>query len=186
MAAGVRRIEAVTGEAAVAAMQGDRELLEAAGARLKAARPEIPQRIEALLEEVKTLKRDKDKTQATRAAGSLEGILAKAVTAGGTKVLVEAVEGFGPKDLLEICDRLRGQGGSYACFLISVAGDKIALAASGSRDRIEAGFHAGNLVKEVATLLGGGGGGRPDLAQGQGQDRSKVKEAIELARSRVS
>jgi alanyl-tRNA synthetase len=185
VAAGVRRIEAVTGEAAVAAMQGDRELLEAAGARLKAARPEIPQRIEALLDEVKSLKRDKDKAQTSRATGSIERVLASAVTSGATRILVEVVEGFAGKDLLEICDRLRNQGGSFTCFLISVADGKIALAAAASKDRIESGFHAGKLVKEVALLLGGGGGGRPDVAQGQGQELGKVQEALELARSRV-
>jgi alanyl-tRNA synthetase len=182
---GVRRIEAVTGRHAYAYMDGQLELLKQAAAMLKSNVGDVPKRIEALNAQVKELGRDNESLQAKLGrieAGSLE---TKAKQAGDVTVLATAVNAGSMEALRGIADELKAKLGSAVIVLGAASEDKVNFVVSVSPDLVQKGFHAGKLIKEVAAVCGGGGGGRPDMAQAGGKEPSKLNEALKLAEELV-
>jgi alanyl-tRNA synthetase len=182
---GVRRIEAVTGRHAYAYMDGQLELLKQAAAMLKSNVGDVPKRIEALNAQVKELGRDNESLQAKLGrieAGSLE---TKAKQAGDVTVLATAVNAGTMDALRGIADELKAKLGSAVIVLGAASEDKVNFVVSVSPDLVQKGFHAGKLIKEVAAVCGGGGGGRPDMAQAGGKEPSKLNEALKLAEELV-
>ena len=111
-------------------------------------------------------------------------MLEKAETIGETNMIVAETAGANPNLMRQLIDQIRKKGGSNAIFLATAAGDsKVVLVAGVSRDLVERGVSAGDWVKEVAPVVGGGGGGKPDLAQAGGKDPAKLGEALEVARA---
>jgi alanyl-tRNA synthetase len=104
-------------------------------------------------------------------------LLAQKQNVNGTDVLIAKVDGVDAKQLRELADQLKEKMGSGFIFLASPGENSVALVASASQDLTKR-FHAGNIIKEVAPIVGGGGGGRPDFAQAGGKDPSKVDEAL--------
>jgi alanyl-tRNA synthetase len=184
VSAGVRRIEALTGEAARQWLTDRDAKLREAAATLKAAPDEVPARIASLVEERRKLERELAEAKRALAMG---GGSAKADAPGpeevnGHKFLGQVVEGLDPKTLRSTIDTMKQRVGSGIAALIAVNEGRASVAV-GVTDDLAAQVSAVDLVKAaVATLGGQGGGGRPDMAQGGGPDGSKAKEALEAVK----
>ena len=177
IAAGVRRIVALTGEEAIAWVQSMEDRIERIASIMKADPETVAERVEAMLARSRELERDLERLKTRVAASHGDDLVAQAVDIDGLKVLAAKIDGADPKALRETVDRLKSRLGSAAVVLATVNGGKVALVAGvtkDSTDRIE----AGTLANHVARQVGGRGGGRPELAQAGGNDPSRVDQAI--------
>ena len=183
VSSGVRRIEALTGEAARQWLTDREARLREAAATLKSAPDEVPARIAALVEDRKRLERelaDAKKALATGGGAKSEGPAPEEVN--GHKFLGQVVEGLDPKDLRSTVDAMKQRVGSGVAALVAV-NDGRASVAVGVTDDLTKQFNAVDLLKAAVAALGGqGGGGRPDMAQGGGPDGSKADEALEAVK----
>jgi alanyl-tRNA synthetase len=184
VSAGVRRIEALTGEAARQWLSDREAKLREAAATLKAAPDEVPGRIAALVEERRRLERElaDAKKQIAMGGGSAKGDGPAAEDVGGRKFLGQVVEGFDPKGLRAAVDDMKKRLGSGIGALVAVNEGRASVAVGVTED-LAGQVSAVDLVKAaVATLGGQGGGGRPDMAQGGGPDGSKAAEALDAVK----
>jgi alanyl-tRNA synthetase len=183
VASGTRRITALTGQAALDFIRQEEDVLAQVAAALRVPQGQVGERVEALLEEIKALK--KAAAQRRPEAGSkvsVDDLLAGARSICNTTVIVEKVENQTPDEMRALIDGLRRKKESgLAVLLNSVVEGKVHLVAGMSKDVVARGGHAGNWLKQVAPVVGGGGGGRPDLAQAGGKNPEKIPEAIEQA-----
>ncbi|BDG36893.1 alanine--tRNA ligase [Saccharococcus caldoxylosilyticus] len=177
--AGTRRIEAVTGEAAYRFMNEQIALLQEAAQKLKANPREIMGRLDALMNEIRQLQRENESLAAR--LGNLEAanLVHKVKKVNGIPVLASKVNATDMNHLRTMVDDLKQKLGSAIIVLAAVQEEKVNLIAGVTNDLVEKGYHAGNLIKEVAARCGGGGGGRADMAQAGGKDPSKVGEALQ-------
>ena len=182
VSAGTRRISAVTGSRALDRMrQTEQALAEAAGA-LKVAVAEVPQRIAAVIKELKDLK----KAKPTPAAGvGPEALLAAATEVGGTRIIVADMQGGDAGAMRQAIDLLRRKASPIAVLLGSVEGDKVTLVAGISKELEARGLSAGTWIRAAAAAVGGKGGGRPDMAQAGGKLVNKLPEALAAARAEI-
>lgn len=183
---GVRRIEAVTGKLAYEYLDEQLELLKQAAALLKTGVQELPKRLEGTLAQLKELSRENESLKAKASQAEAGNLADNLVQVGGAPLLAARVSAGDMDSLRNMADSLRAKLGSVVIVLGSVQDDKVNLIAAVTPDLVKQGFHAGKLVKEVAARCGGGGGGRPDMAQAGGKDPSKLDEALELARELVA
>lgn len=175
--AGLRRIEAVAGMAAYAYLQGlERQINEMAQV-LKAHPSEIVKRSAALVAQVKDLEREIQVLDAKLAKAEVEGILERVQEVEGVKVLAAQVHAQDMESLRQMTDLLRDKLKEGVVILGAVAEGKVNWVASVTPAGLR-GLHAGQIIKEVAKITGGGGGGRPDMAQAGGKDPAKVSEAL--------
>lgn len=175
--AGVRRIEAVTGRAAHARIQQQRSLLLEAAAILKTqAAEEVPARAAQLQQELKALESELADKEAQTAQAQLQALQPEVI--GDVETVIAQVEAPNQELLRSLADQLRDRMKKGVVLLASVQEDKVSLVAMATKEAVAAKAHAGNLVKEVAKIVGGGGGGRPDMAQAGGKDPAKVAEAL--------
>ncbi len=182
---GLRRIEAVTGLAAVEHNLRDRELLRSLSAALKARPEDLPDRLEALREENRELRRRVDQAlAATRAEGPEE--TRETLANGVDLVLVRFAGPYEMKHLLSGADRIREKGGAAVALLAGEADGGVAVVVTATAPVVKAGFDAGQSVREVAKVLGGGGGGRPELGQGKGREIRSLGKALDVLRARVA
>ena len=184
VSSGVRRIEALTGEAARQWLSGRDARLREAAAALKSAPDEVPERVAALVEERKRLERElaDAKKQLAMGGGSARAEAAVPEDVNGLRFLGQVVEGLDPKGLRAAVDEMKKRIGSGVCVLVAVNEGRASVAV-GVTDDLAGQVSAVELVKAaVATLGGQGGGGRPDMAQGGGPDGSKAQEALEAVR----
>ncbi len=179
--AGTRRIEAVTGADAYRVMNQHLETLEQAAAVLKTKTTEVPVRIEALQQQLRETERANESLQAKLANIEAASLKDDVEEINGVRVLAKRVDVSDMDALRGMMDELKSSLGSAIIVLGSAQGEKVNLVASVSKDLIDQGYHAGKLIKEVATRCGGGGGGRPDMAQAGGKDASKLEEALAYA-----
>jgi alanyl-tRNA synthetase len=177
IAAGVRRLEAVTGAGALARFRETEGQLKEIAEQLKTNPDEIRTRIAKLQARQKELEKELAELATRQSMGGLEQIMAGAREIDGTKVVAARVQVDGPKTLRELGDRVRDRLGSGVAVLGAVLGDKVSLLAIVSKD-LQGRYHAGNLVKELAAVVGGSGGGRPDMAQAGGSMPDKLDEAL--------
>jgi len=177
VAAGIRRVEAVTGEGALALVQSiNRKLLEAAGA-LKTSPDELPSRIAQVQDQVKSLEKEIAALKSKLAAGQGDEMLAQAIDVNGIKVLAATMEGADVATLRETMDKLKDKLQSAAIVLASVVDGKVSLIAGVTKDATGK-VKAGELVNFVAQQVGGKGGGRPDMAQAGGTDPAGLPQAL--------
>ena len=177
IAAGVRRIVALTGGEALAWVHSMEERIERIAASVKADAETVADRVDAMLARSRELERDLERLKARVAASHGDDLVAQAVDIDGLKVLAAKIDGADPKALRETVDRLKSRLGSAAVVLATVNAGKVSLVAGvtkDSTDRIE----AGSLANHVARQVGGRGGGRAELAQAGGNDPSRVDQAI--------
>jgi len=178
VAAGVRRVEALTGAAAVEAMQAVDEELNKTAAQLKAPRSEASAKAAALQAQLKQARSEIEALKVKLASGGGgRDLLSEAKEIAGVKVIAAQVEADTPKALREAADNLRDRMGSGVAVLGAAVEGKAMLLALVSKDLVKR-FHAGNLVKALAPLVGGGGGGRPDMAQAGGQNPQGLEAAL--------
>ncbi|TCK07697.1 UNVERIFIED_ORG: alanyl-tRNA synthetase [Anoxybacillus amylolyticus] len=176
--AGTRRIEAVTGEAAYRFMSEQLAILQEAAQKLKTSPKELNARLDGLFAELKELERENESLAARLAHMEAEHLTRQVKDVNGVPVLAAKVQANDMNQLRAMADDLKQKLGTAVIVLASAQGGKVQLIAAVTDDLVKKGFHAGKLVKEVASRCGGGGGGRPDLAQAGGKDPSKVGEAL--------
>ena len=182
VAAGVRRIEAVTGRKAIEWVMNTDALVRDLCAQLDTQEGLLLKRAEGLIAEMKAMRKEitKLKTQSTKDVTG--DMLAKADDIGGTKIVVEWLETCEIETMRSTADQLRRAAKSSAVVLASVLENKVTLVSTMTPDLVKRGLHAGKLAGELAKIVGGGGGGRPDMAQAGGKDPSKLDEALATAR----
>jgi alanyl-tRNA synthetase len=177
VAAGVRRIEALTGEGAYQFIRDEERQLEEIAAALKSAPGEIAHRVERLLQRQKELEREIESFRAKMAHEEISGLLSLVREVKGVKVLSVRLDGKDPKRLREYVDQLKGKIGSGIVLLGSQNEGKVSLLMGVTEDLARR-FKANELVKKIALRVGGTGGGRPDFAQAGGTDPEKLDEAL--------
>ncbi len=179
--AGTRRIEAVTGENAYRLMNGQVQLLKDTAAKLKTNLKDVPQRIDALNEQIRELQKEKESLAAKIGNMEAGSLVDEVQTINGVSVIAKKVNGMDMNGLRSIVDDLKNKLQSGVVILGAENGGKVNIVAGVTKDLVTKGYHAGNLVKEVAVRCGGGGGGRPDMAQAGGKDPEKLQEGIDSA-----
>jgi alanyl-tRNA synthetase len=177
VAAGVRRVEALTGDNALAYVQAMETALGDVAGTLRVLRSEVPARVASLLEQVKGLEKELDALKGKLASAQGDELAARAVDVGGVKVLAVTLQGVDAKALRETMDKLKAKLKSAAIVLAVVDGAKVQLAAGVTADRT-AQVKAGDLVNFVASQIGGKGGGKPDLAMAGGTEPAKLPKAL--------
>jgi alanyl-tRNA synthetase len=183
VAKGIRRITAVTGRAAVEHVQHIEATLRSIGQTLSVSPEDAPRRIAALQDEVRQLKKKLQSgggggADPITAAGKL---LDEATDVGGGKVVVGEIPLASEEQLRNAMDWLKTRTSSYAILLGAVSDEKVAFVAAVSDDLIARGLKAGDWVRQAAKVAGGGGGGRPQMAQAGGKDPDKLSAALETA-----
>ncbi len=185
VAAGVRRIEAVTGANALAYLQSLEDTVAQAAGSLKAPTAELNARIAQVLEQVKTLEKEVSALKGKLASSQGDELMAQAVDVKGLKVLAARLEGADAKTLRETMDKLKDKLKTAAIVLAAVDGDKVQIAAGVTADSVGK-VKAGELVNFVAQQVGGKGGGKPDMAMAGGTDASKLGAALASVQGWVS
>ena len=179
VAAGVRRLTAVTGDAALHYVGREESALREAAGLLKIPPLEVPQRLQKLLDGQRLLEKQLESMEGRLAKSRAQDLVAAARQIGGVAVVAARVDGLDQEGLRAVVDSVRDRLGSGVICLGSVKDDKVNLVAAVSKD-LTPRFNAGKLIQEVARAVGGGGGGRPDLAQAGGKDPSKLDAALGL------
>ena len=178
VAAGVRRIEALTDKGVMKYFASlEKELSEAAVAA-KTERPQLIRRINAMNEEIKALSSENDKLKAQIANNALGDVSNDVKEVKGVKYIAAKVDNVDMNELRNLGDKLKGEIGSGVVLIVSAQGDKVNMIAMATDDVIAKGAHAGNLIKAVASIVGGGGGGRPNMAQAGGKNPAGIDELL--------
>jgi alanyl-tRNA synthetase len=178
VAAGVRRIEAITGDRALSEYQKAISTLRSAASHLNVTEDEVLAAIERQADTIKQLEKQLEAGK-RKAAGSIANdLVEQAKTVKGVRLIVAKVDGFDREALRQLVDVLRQKLGSGAVVLGSAEADKVALIAAVTKD-LNPKLHAGKIVQELAKLVGGSGGGRPDLAEAGGKDTSQLQNALD-------
>ncbi len=185
VAAGVRRIEAITGTHALEYAQGLESSLHSVAATLRAPAAEVPSRLGQMLDQVKALEKEVAQLKGKLASSQGDELLAKAVLVNGVKVLTARLEGADAKTLREAMDKLKDKLGTAAIVLATVEGDKVQLAAGVTKDTVGK-LKAGELVNFVAQQVGGKGGGKPDMAMAGGTDANGLAMALQSVQGWVA
>ena len=177
VAAGVRRIEAVTGASALAHLDAAEQRLATICDVVKGNVENVADKVAGLRAENRELEKEIARLKQKLASGAGSDLSADAVEVAGVRVLAANVEGADPKSLRDTLDQLKNKLGSAVILLAAVNDDKVALAAGVTKD-LTGRVKAGDLMREFATRLGGKGGGRPDMAQGGGSDVAALPEVL--------
>ncbi|NMA01959.1 MAG: alanine--tRNA ligase [Clostridia bacterium] len=185
VAAGIRRIEAVTGEKALINIKEHEELLKKASQALKSNPKDLVSKIEQVLGQVKDLEKELEQLRSKVSKQEAESLIEKTVVIKGINVLVTEVNTTDINSLRSMADIFRDKLGSAVVVLGAKNEDKVNFVATVTKDLIPKGIHAGNIIKEVAKKAGGGGGGRPDMAQAGGKLPEKTQEALDLVKELV-
>ena len=178
VAAGVRRIEALTGNNVIEYYRQMEENLHTIAKTLKTSPAEIPEKIAHLQKEVKELQSENESLKSKMAQDSLGNVMDQVVEVKGVKVLAAAVDGVDMNGLRDLGDQLKEKLGEGVVVLASAKDGKVSLLAMATQGAMDKGAHAGNLIKAAAAIVGGGGGGRPNMAQAGGKNPDKIPEAI--------
>ncbi|MBA3925198.1 alanine--tRNA ligase [Listeria rustica] len=184
--AGTRRIEAVTGESAYRFLNQQEHYLKAAANLLKTSPQETPQKIEQLHQEMRELKRENDSLLAKLSNAASADIFSNPEDVGGVAVIAKQVNAKDMNQLRQYLDNWKETKASGILVLGAAHDDKVSLISAVSEDLIKEGYHAGKLLKEVATRCGGNGGGRPDTAQAGGKDPEKLEGALAYVKEWVA
>ena len=182
VAAGVRRIEAITGKEVYKFLNNKQELINEVCTSIKAKEDNLVSRVTNLLDENKTLAKELNETKAKLSLQSADSILDSKVDVNGVNIVTAKFEDMDMDTLRNTADTLRDKLVSGVVVLGNVAGGKINFVATATKDAVEKGVHAGNIVREVAQIAGGKGGGRPNMAQAGAPDVAKVDDALNHAK----
>ena len=182
VASGVRRIEAITGKLAYDKVNSVEKTLNKAASLLKSRNNEVVEKIEALLTQVKTLEQQLALANSKMAQETASELLATAIDVNGVTIVNAEVEIEDMDGLRNLADLLRDKLTVGVIVLgAKIADDKVNFVVMATKDAVAKGIHAGNIIKETAKVAGGGGGGRPDMAQAGGKNPEKITEALTMA-----
>lgn len=183
VAAGVRRIEALTGENVFAYYQKIEEQLEEAAKAAKATPATLVEKIGHMMAEIKALQSENESLKSKAAKDALGDVMDQVVEIKGVKLLATSVDGVDMNGLRDLGDQLKGKLGEGVVVLASAAEGKVNLVAMATDGAMAKGAHAGNLIKSIAGKVGGGGGGRPNMAQAGGKNPAGIPDAIAEAKT---
>jgi alanyl-tRNA synthetase len=186
VAAGVRRIEAVSGSYSLEVIHQLKENERALTAVLDTDAAGLVQKARKLVDENKQLRRELDQLRKAQAHGKIDDIKNKVTNISGVDVIVSRIDNMNVNELKEICDEIIAQKKENTLVLLARSDDKVNFVTKLSKDLVKRGLHAGKLIKEVAKVAGGGGGGRPDMATAGGKDVTKVDEALKKAQELIA
>ncbi len=178
VAAGVRRIEALTGSAAIDRLLTHQRVLEESGRALRTTWSELPEQIDAQQERIRGLERENERLRGQLAAARVGDLLERAVDVNGLRVLAARADVEGKDALRQMGDRLRDRIGSGVVVLGALIEGRPSLLAMVTPDLVERGVRAGDIVRETALIVDGRGGGRPELAEAGGKDPEKLDDAL--------
>ena len=181
VAAGVRRIEAITGKAVYEYLKERDAVINDVCTSLKAKEDNLRQRASQLVDENKALVKELHDLKAKMSLQSADSILDSKIDVNGVNLVTAKFEDMDMNTLRETADSLRDKLGSGVLVISNVADNKVNFIVTATKDAVEKGIHSGNIVREVAQIAGGKGGGRPNMAQAGATDVSKVEEALEYA-----
>ena len=185
VAAGIRRIEAVTGINAIKYMEEKQRLLKEACNALKCNEKDVLKKISSQNAEIKEKEKEIAELKSKLTSGVEDDIINSAKEINGVKVVAYSVDGIDGNALRDLGDKVRNKLSSGVVVLFSNVAGKVNLIAMSTKDVLDKGVHCGKIIKEVASIVGGGGGGRPDMAQAGGKNPQNIKDAIEKTYSVV-
>jgi alanyl-tRNA synthetase len=185
IAAGVRRIEALAGRRAFLEVKKEEKSLQHIAQLLKASDTDVVGRVEKLLNQLKENEKELDRLKHKLQSSQAGDVIGEAKEIHGVKVLAKQVENVGQKELRDFGDKLRAKLGSGILAVGSAQGEKTSLIVMVSKDLI-AQYHAGQIIKDMAAILGGTGGGKPDMAQAGGKDPGKLDAALDALYTIIS
>lgn len=180
VAAGIRRIEGVTGLGAYESWACTRDTMADLSRALSTKESDLPERVAAMQEEIKRLGRELKRAKQAKPSLSVDELIAAAQEVNGIKVIAARLEGAEPETLRAVADQIRDKAPRIVCVLGSAVDDKVSLLCSVSKSETGR-IQAGTVIKQIAAMVGGSGGGRPDLAQAGGKQPEKLDEALAAA-----
>ena len=180
VASGIRRIEAVTGMLAIKKLTSYKDTMDNASSLLKTSSDQVLTKIEQLLKQNRVLERELAATKQQILGGDSSDLTERVIQIGKINILIHRLDGLDAKSLRTAIDKFKSKLGSAIVILGSIHEDKVKLAVGVTKD-LNNQISAGNLIKSIAEIVGGKGGGRPDFAQAGGPDKEKVDEALKLA-----
>ena len=183
VAAGIRRIEAITGENVFAYYKNMEDELEKAAKAAKATPATLAEKIEHMMAEIKSLNSELESLKSKAAKEALGDVMDQVVDVKGVKLLATSVQGVDMNGLRDLGDQLKGKLGEGVVVLASESDGKVNLVAMATEEAMKNGAHAGNLIKAIAGKVGGGGGGRPNMAQAGGKNPAGIPDAIAEAKT---
>ncbi|MCI9418746.1 MAG: alanine--tRNA ligase [Eubacterium sp.] len=182
VAAGVRRIEALTGAGLIAYYDQVEQQLKEAAKALKANPVDVVKKITAMQEQLKALSKENDSLKAKMAKAVAGDMMSAAEEVNGIKILVSRLTDVDMNGMRDLGDEAKQKLGEAIVIFAAENGGKVNLMATATDSAVAKGAHAGNLIKEIAKLVGGGGGGRPNMAQAGGKDPAGIEDALERAK----
>lgn len=185
VAAGIRRIEAITGHNVIKYYENLENSIAEAAKIIKASPDKLVEKAKHLMEEMKALQSENESLKNKAAKEALGDVMDKVVEIGGVKVLSVEIPETDGNELRTLGDELKNKLGEGLIFLASAKDGKVNLVAMATDGAVKAGVHAGNLIKTVAPIVGGGGGGRPNMAQAGGKLPEKTGQAVEAVKDEV-
>ena len=185
VAAGIRRIEAITGHNVIKYYENLEQTIAEAAKIIKASPDKLVEKAKHLMEEIKALQSENESLKNKAAKEALGDVMDKVVEIGGVKVLSVEIPETDGNELRNLGDELKNKLGEGLIFLASAKDGKVNLVAMATDGAVKAGVHAGNLIKTVAPIVGGGGGGRPNMAQAGGKLPDKIGQAVEAVKDEV-
>ena len=181
VAAGVRRIEAITGRAVYNYLKEKEEIISNVCSNLKTKEDSLSQKVTSLIEENKSLSKELHDMKTKMSLQAVDSVLDSKLDVNGVNLVTTKFEGMDMNTLKEVADNLRDKLVSGVVVLANTTDDKLNLVATATKDAVDKGVHCGNIVKSIAQITGGKGGGRPNMAQAGAPDVSKVDEALNHA-----
>lgn len=181
VAAGVRRIEAITGRAVYNYLKEKEEVISNVCSNLKTKEDSLSQKVTSLIEENKSLSKELHDMKTKMSLQAIDSVLDSKVDVNGVNLVTTKFEGMDMNTLKEVADNLRDKLVSGVVVLANIVDDKLNLVVTSTKDAVDKGVHCGNIVKAIAQVAGGKGGGRPNMAQAGAPDVSKVDEALNHA-----
>lgn len=183
VASGVRRIEAITGFNSIKYLKEQEMVINEASKTMKCNDKELLQKLNSHFEEYKALEEELSELKKKLSGGFLEELLNNAYTISSVKVVAGVVSDIEGDELRNLGDSIRSKNPNSLVVLASVYNEKLVFLAMADKEALSHGVHCGNIIREISKIAGGGGGGRPDMAQAGGKDVSKAHEAIEAVKN---
>lgn len=185
VASGVRRIEAVTGAGVLQAAKQAEALTAQVCETLKCNKTVLVDKARSMAEELKALKKELEELKKAAMGGEVDAMIANAKEINGVKLICKEFADFQIADLRNLSDDIKAAHQGIVMVFATVNGPKVTFLVSVTDDLLDKGYHAGNMIKQIAAACGGGGGGKADMAQAGAKDASKIKEAFEVAEALI-
>ena len=185
VAAGVRRIEAVTGQGVLELLNSDEDTILQISDVLKTSKKTLVDKVRSVSEELKALKKELENIKRESMGNTADDLIKNAKVINGIRLITAEFEDLTINDLRNISDDIKRDNKGIAMVFAAVSGGKLTFLVSLTDDVVEKGLNAGRMIKDIAQICGGGGGGKADMAQAGGKDPSKVREALEFAETLI-